>query len=148
MKKTIVLTVLAVALASSASTSFAQDVQTDESRLAQEYYSALYGKKDTLKAECLKSEILAKYPKGAFARRLSAEAVNMASDSLDYIRRADEFRNGFPISEWIENPDGQGFAVFGQVTDGMSTVHAIQTLPDNQQYLIEPVVIRSIRRLP
>jgi len=46
------------------------------------------------------------------------------------------------------NPDGQGFAVFGQVTDGMSTVHAIQTLPDNQQYLIEPVVIRSIRRLP
>ena len=109
MKKTIVLTVLAVALASSASTSFAQDVQTDESRLAQEYYSALYGKKDTLKAEGLKSEILAKYPKGAFARRLSAEAVNMASDSLDYIRRADEFRNGFPISEWIENPDGQGF---------------------------------------
>ncbi len=46
------------------------------------------------------------------------------------------------------NPDGQGFAVFGQVTDGMSTVHTIQALPDNQQYLIEPVVIRSIRRLP
>ncbi len=46
------------------------------------------------------------------------------------------------------NPDGQGFAVFGQVTDGMSTVKAIQALPDQGQYLTEPVLIRSIRRLP
>ncbi len=46
------------------------------------------------------------------------------------------------------NPDGQGFAVFGRVTDGMSTVHDIQALPDRGQYLIEPVKIRSIRRLP
>lgn len=46
------------------------------------------------------------------------------------------------------NPDGQGFAVFGQVTDGMSTVKSIQALPDQGQYLTEPVLIRSIRRLP
>lgn len=46
------------------------------------------------------------------------------------------------------NPDGQGFAAFGRVTDGMSTVRDIQALPDQEQYLIEPVKILSIRRKP
>lgn len=46
------------------------------------------------------------------------------------------------------NPDGQGFAVFGRATDGMPVVRSIQALPDQGQYLTEPVKIRSIKRLP
>lgn len=33
------------------------------------------------------------------------------------------------------NPDGQGFASFGKVIDGMDVVRRIHTLPENGQYL-------------
>lgn len=44
------------------------------------------------------------------------------------------------------NPDGQGFAVFGQVIRGMDVARRIQRLHDTGQYLDEPVPITSIRR--
>ncbi len=40
------------------------------------------------------------------------------------------------------NPDGQGFAAFGQVLDGMETVRKIQNLKDINQTLIEPMEIK------
>ena len=42
------------------------------------------------------------------------------------------------------NPDGQGFAAFGKVVEGMDVARAIQALPDEGQYLIEPLMIREI----
>lgn len=45
------------------------------------------------------------------------------------------------------NPDGQGFAAFGRVTEGMDTVKKIQTKEAEGQYLKNPVRIISIRRL-
>lgn len=45
------------------------------------------------------------------------------------------------------NPDGQGFAAFGQVVGGMDVVHQIQQQPDEGQYLTQPVEIYSIRRM-
>lgn len=54
------------------------------------------------------------------------------------------------------NPDGQGFAVFGQVVDGMDVVRAIHEAPADAptdidyfsgQLLGNPVVIRSLRRV-
>lgn len=45
------------------------------------------------------------------------------------------------------NPDGQGFAAFGKVIRGMDVVQRIQQLPDQDQYLLDPVAIRSIKRL-
>jgi peptidyl-prolyl cis-trans isomerase A (cyclophilin A) len=45
------------------------------------------------------------------------------------------------------NPDGQGFAAFGQVTKGMKVARKIQAQKDKDQYLIEPVKIVSIRRI-
>lgn len=45
------------------------------------------------------------------------------------------------------NPDGQGFAAFGQVTKGMKVVRKIQAQKDKDQYLVNPVKIISIRRL-
>jgi peptidyl-prolyl cis-trans isomerase A (cyclophilin A) len=44
------------------------------------------------------------------------------------------------------NPDGQGFAAFGQVTAGMAIVRAIQGAPASGQQLTPPVTIRRIRR--
>lgn len=44
------------------------------------------------------------------------------------------------------NPDGQGFAVFGRVTQGMDVVRRIQSAPANGQSLAPPVEIISIRR--
>ena len=45
------------------------------------------------------------------------------------------------------NPDGQGFAAFGRVTKGMKVVRDIQAQKNKDQYLVEPVVIHSIRRI-
>jgi peptidyl-prolyl cis-trans isomerase A (cyclophilin A) len=42
------------------------------------------------------------------------------------------------------NPDGQGFAAFGKVVKGMKTVRKIQKLPDEKQYLKEPVNITTM----
>jgi len=46
------------------------------------------------------------------------------------------------------NPDGQGFAVFGQVLNGLDIVRRIQKLPESGQYLDKPVAITSVRRHP
>jgi len=37
------------------------------------------------------------------------------------------------------NPDGVGFAAFGQVLEGMDVVRKIQSMPDEDQYLIQDV---------
>jgi peptidyl-prolyl cis-trans isomerase A (cyclophilin A) len=42
------------------------------------------------------------------------------------------------------NPDLQGFAAFGKVIEGMDIVRGIQSLPDEGQYLVEPVPIKDI----
>ncbi|HET53584.1 MAG TPA: peptidylprolyl isomerase, partial [Ignavibacteria bacterium] len=42
------------------------------------------------------------------------------------------------------NADGQGFAAFGKVIKGMDVVRKIQQLPDENQYLKEPVRIISM----
>jgi peptidyl-prolyl cis-trans isomerase A (cyclophilin A) len=45
------------------------------------------------------------------------------------------------------NPDGQGFAAFGKVVEGMDIVRQIHHLPDENQYLKEPVQIHSVKRI-
>jgi peptidyl-prolyl cis-trans isomerase A (cyclophilin A) len=45
------------------------------------------------------------------------------------------------------NPDGQGFAAFGRVVEGMDVVKAIQARPAQGQQLAPPVKIVSIRRI-
>jgi len=45
------------------------------------------------------------------------------------------------------NPDGQGFAAFGHVIDGMDVVREIQKQPDNAQMLKSAVQIIDVRRL-
>jgi peptidyl-prolyl cis-trans isomerase A (cyclophilin A) len=46
----------------------------------------------------------------------------------------------------LRNPDGQGFAAFGQVTRGMEVVRAIQHSAHDAQSLTPPITIQSIRR--
>ncbi|NOU16890.1 MAG: peptidylprolyl isomerase [Bacteroidales bacterium] len=45
------------------------------------------------------------------------------------------------------NPDGQGFAAFGKIIRGMEVVRKIQLLKDNDQYLMNPVKIVSVKRI-
>ncbi|MEJ2112808.1 MAG: peptidylprolyl isomerase [Flavobacteriaceae bacterium] len=45
------------------------------------------------------------------------------------------------------NPDGQGFAAFGKVTKGMDIVLEIQKQKDEDQYLLEPILIKTIKRI-
>ena len=47
----------------------------------------------------------------------------------------------------MRNPDGQGFAAFGQVIDGMDVVLAIQQLPVDNQSLQKPVQILAVQRI-
>ena len=45
------------------------------------------------------------------------------------------------------NPDGQGFAAFGQVVEGMATVQAIYRQAQAEQFLKQAIVVRSVRRV-
>jgi peptidyl-prolyl cis-trans isomerase A (cyclophilin A) len=45
------------------------------------------------------------------------------------------------------NPDGQGFAAFGTVIEGMEIVRKIQTQPSKDQSLTPPIIIENIRQL-
>ena len=45
------------------------------------------------------------------------------------------------------NPDGQGFAAFGQVVTGMEVVRKIQSAPAEKQALTPPVSILRIERI-
>ena len=45
------------------------------------------------------------------------------------------------------NPDGQGFAAFGKVIEGMDVVRKIQSQPDEKQMLIEPISILQVIKL-
>ena len=44
------------------------------------------------------------------------------------------------------NPDGQGFAAFGKVIEGMEVVRKIQQQPETDQMLTHQVLIKSISR--
>lgn len=107
MKKEILSALFATALA--VFPGIAQDVKTEEEKLSSDYFTALYLDKDTVRAEAIRSELFRKYPKGMLARRLSAESVNLAADTVEYMALCDRFRHDFPISDWIANPDSQGF---------------------------------------
>jgi peptidyl-prolyl cis-trans isomerase A (cyclophilin A) len=48
----------------------------------------------------------------------------------------------------LRNSDGQGFAAFGKVIEGMEVVRRTQQQPEKQQRLAEPVKIVSVKRLP
>lgn len=45
------------------------------------------------------------------------------------------------------NSDNQGFAAFGKVIKGMDVVRLIQSQQDNGQYLNQPIIIQSIKRI-
>ncbi|MFC2096533.1 peptidylprolyl isomerase, partial [Bacteroidota bacterium] len=47
--------------------------------------------------------------------------------------------------EGKRNSDGQGFAAFGRVLEGMDIVRKIQNLPDEGQMLLESIEILSIQ---
>ncbi len=47
----------------------------------------------------------------------------------------------------MRNPDGQGFAAFGRVIEGMEIVREIQSAEDRSQTLVIPVLIRKITRI-
>ncbi len=44
------------------------------------------------------------------------------------------------------NPDGQGYAVFGQVVEGMDVVRSVYRRPESNQLFTPPVPIISIKR--
>jgi peptidyl-prolyl cis-trans isomerase A (cyclophilin A) len=45
------------------------------------------------------------------------------------------------------NPDGQGFAAFGQVVEGMDVVRALHARAGARQFLAEPIEVRTVRRI-
>ena len=44
------------------------------------------------------------------------------------------------------NPDGLGFAAFGRVVEGMDVIRALHLRGEADQYLAQPIRVRSVRR--
>lgn len=87
----------------------ALSAQTDEEKkLTDTYFTLAFQKKDTVAAAKVKAKLLKKYPRGKFARRETAEHLDMSSPEA-YVKGADAFRKNFPISEYIAHPDNQGY---------------------------------------
>ena len=47
----------------------------------------------------------------------------------------------------MRNPDGQGFAAFGRVVEGMAVVRALHAQGKAQQFLAEPIRVVTVRRI-
>lgn len=47
----------------------------------------------------------------------------------------------------MRNPDGQGFAAFGRVVEGMAVVRALHAQGRAQQFLAEPIRVLAVRRV-
>ena len=47
----------------------------------------------------------------------------------------------------MRNPDGQGFAAFGQVIEGMDIIRQIHRAPEEGQTILEPIKIERVTRL-
>lgn len=66
------------------------------------------------------------------------------------VSRNGQLRDAIPLERTsmtgLRHVDGQGFAVFGQVVDGMDVVRTIQRQPVEAQQLREPVRIVRVRR--
>jgi peptidyl-prolyl cis-trans isomerase A (cyclophilin A) len=45
------------------------------------------------------------------------------------------------------NPDGLGFAAFGRVVEGMDVIRALHARGEADQYLAQPIRVRSVRRV-
>lgn len=45
------------------------------------------------------------------------------------------------------NPDGQGFAAFGKIVEGLDIVRKIQQMPADGQYLLRKIMIHNIFRV-
>jgi peptidyl-prolyl cis-trans isomerase A (cyclophilin A) len=45
------------------------------------------------------------------------------------------------------NPDGQGFAAFGQVVEGMAVVRALHARGEAKQFLPQPIPVQRVRRV-
>jgi peptidyl-prolyl cis-trans isomerase A (cyclophilin A) len=45
------------------------------------------------------------------------------------------------------NPDGLGFAAFGRVVEGMDVIRALHARGEADQYLVQPIAVRSVRRV-
>jgi len=44
-------------------------------------------------------------------------------------------------------PDGQGFAAFGRVVEGMDVIRAVHARGEADQYLAQPIRVLSVRRV-
>ena len=47
----------------------------------------------------------------------------------------------------LRNPDGQGFAAFGRVVEGMGVVRAVHAKGQPAQFLAEPIRVLTVRRV-
>ena len=45
------------------------------------------------------------------------------------------------------NPDGLGFAAFGRVVEGMAVIRALHARGEADQYLAQPIGVKSVRRI-
>lgn len=83
---------------------------------------------------------------------IARDAPGTGSAAFFFINMAD---NLFLDQGGTRNPDGQGYAVFGNVVDGMDVAKAIQAQPTggettspipNSQLISEPIIIRRAYR--
>jgi thiol-disulfide isomerase/thioredoxin len=68
--------------------------------------------KDNKKASGLEQLIIAKYPKGTFARLNAFQEVSRGKNNEEWIKKGESFLQAFPYEEWRTSRNGQSFIYY------------------------------------
>jgi thiol-disulfide isomerase/thioredoxin len=87
-----------------------KDLSQQELASIQRYYK--FQLKDNSKAAEMERQIIAKYPKGDFARLNAFQKMSAAKNNPEVIKNGDAVLKAFPYAEWRMNPNGQSFIYY------------------------------------
>lgn len=97
-----------------------KDISQQELETIHRYFR--FELKDDKKASELEQQIIAKYPKGGFARLNAFQKASTAKNNKELIEKAEHFLQAFPYKEWNANSNGQAF-IYYNTYRGLGTAY-------------------------
>lgn len=98
--------------------------------------------KDAKKAEELGALIIAKDPKGSYARMQSYQETMKTKNNIEVIEKSEKFLANFPYEEWIKQPNRQAF-IYYSVHRGLGTAYFETRQFDKLLAMLKPLTFKT-----